>query len=325
MSINSYKLVPVKMFEDLTKNRQSPVENNRSIKSIIEESNQKYSTPSLESIIDNSNKYSTSCLPQQMSTGGKQMKYIEGYWDIEPNKKYPSTENLPQQLGEGRKLGSGPLWVYDDQTTLPNYSQGKKVSDSFESYKNMLDNNTVPEHTKIQLLQFLKDKYDGARRPYETLDPIDEEDDDDDHNGNGEIIHSIISSMGPDKRRKAMDIVSVFLNNKNLIRWNSEGDLTLPNFAGNLPINLASLLKILVYANEGTAQEIQSAIYIVKPFFKTIKEHVANRKIFQPLEDIQDEVSKRYIALKSTPKKKNKKNDITEVKWAEPFGGGPFI
>ena len=53
MSINSYKLVPVKMFEDLTKNRQSPVENNRSIKSIIEESNQKYSTPSLESIIEN--------------------------------------------------------------------------------------------------------------------------------------------------------------------------------------------------------------------------------------------------------------------------------
>ena len=72
MSINSYKLVPVKMFEDLTKNRQSPVENNRSIKSIIEESNQKYSTPSLESIIENSDKYSTVSLPQQMSTGGNE-------------------------------------------------------------------------------------------------------------------------------------------------------------------------------------------------------------------------------------------------------------
>ena len=147
MSINSYKLVPVKMFEDLTKNCQVPVENNRSIKSIIEES---------ESINENSDKYPTVSLPPQM------------------------------QLGEGRKLGSAPLWIYEDQTTLPIYSQGKKVDDSFESYKNILNNNTIPEHTKIQLLQFLKDKYDDARRPYGPLANIDEDDED-----NRDIIHSI--------------------------------------------------------------------------------------------------------------------------------------
>ena len=81
---------------------------------------------------------------------------------------------------------SAPLWIYDDQTTLPKHSQGKKVDESFESYKNLLNNNTIPEHTKIQLLQFLKDKYDDARRPYGPLANIDEDDED-----NRDIIHSI--------------------------------------------------------------------------------------------------------------------------------------
>ena len=55
MSINSYKLVPLKMFEDLLKNRQDSLENNRSIGSIIEDSQndnsnehsrERFSTPS---------------------------------------------------------------------------------------------------------------------------------------------------------------------------------------------------------------------------------------------------------------------------------------
>ena len=102
MSINSYKLVPVKMFQDLMKNSLPPVENNRSIKSIIEESGQKYNTPNSKYFSENSDKYSTECPPPQMTTGGKQTKYIEGYWDIEVNKKYPSAGNLPAQLGRGK-------------------------------------------------------------------------------------------------------------------------------------------------------------------------------------------------------------------------------
>ena len=141
MSINSYKLVPVKMFEDLIKGAQAPVPKSRSVSSIREESEnnipdvpstQKYSTPN----------------PPQMSMGGN---------------KNVSAPPLP-------------LWVYEDQGELPNYSQGKKVTDSFEEYTNMLDNNTIPEHIKIQLLQYLKDKYDKARMPCEPsadLDDID--------------------------------------------------------------------------------------------------------------------------------------------------------
>ena len=54
MSINSYKLVPVKMFEDLIKDARIPLGKSRSVSSIREESEnniqdvtttQKYSTP----------------------------------------------------------------------------------------------------------------------------------------------------------------------------------------------------------------------------------------------------------------------------------------
>ena len=96
------------MVEDLTKNSQPPVENNRSIKSIIEESGQKYNTPNSEYFSENSDKYSTECPPPQMTSGGKQTKYIEGYWDIEANKKYPSTGYLPVQLGEAKKWSPVP-------------------------------------------------------------------------------------------------------------------------------------------------------------------------------------------------------------------------
>ena len=89
MSINSYKLVPVKMFEDLIKNKQPPVEHDRSIKSIIEDSQNNISND------PSSQKYSTSIGPQ-MSVG----------------------------QGDGT---STPMWVYDNQSILPDYSQRKKV------------------------------------------------------------------------------------------------------------------------------------------------------------------------------------------------------
>merc|ERR1712082_547578 len=129
-------------------------------------------------------------------------------------------------------------------------------------------------------------------------------DGDGNHNGHEKIICSIINPMAPEKRRKAMNILNIFLGNKNLIRWNSVGEFTLPIYTANLPINLNSLLKTLVYANGGSDQEIRSTIEIIKPFYKSIKEHVVNRKVLKTLEGIEDDVSKKYIALKTNKKKK---------------------
>ena len=159
------------MFDDLLKNRQSPEGNKRSINSIIEESQN-----------NASNEYS--------------------------GQKF-STSNGPQMSSGGNKERANPLWVYEDQSTLPAFSQGKKVTDSFDSYRNILENNTIPEHIKIQLLHFLKDKYDKVRLSQDFFD--ESEDDDRNYDENNKILRSILDRMSVEKRMKAMNIASIFL------------------------------------------------------------------------------------------------------------------
>ena len=270
MSINSYKLVPVKMFEDILKNTHKPVDDNRTIKSIIEDSENKDTEP----------KYSTSIKPQ-MSTGGAQ---------------------------------ATPLWVYEDQNTLPKYSQAKKVTDTFESYKNVLDNNSIPDHIKVQLLQYLKDKYDKTRTAFEPSE--DEQDDntgvnaDPNYDGHNRLLQSIINAMGPEKRNKAKSIISFFLSNNNVIKWNSEGEFTLPKYVDTSIINLATLMRILLYANLGTEREIEEVIHIIKPFYKSIKDFIVNRRILKRLNIFQDDIVNNYVNLNNIGKIQRKKKNI---------------
>ena len=104
-----------------------------------------------------------------------------------------------------------------------------------------------------------------------------------------------------------MDIVQVFLRNNNLIRWNAEGDFILPKYVDNSTINLESLLRTLLYVNAGSESEIQSAIDIIKPFYKSIKQYILNKKISRRLEAIQDNVTKKYVSLNSIKKRKKQK------------------
>ena len=268
MSINSYKLVPVKMFEDIMKGHTA-VEGNRSIKSIIEDSENKDTEP----------KYSTSVKPQT-STGGAQ---------------------------------ATPLWVYEDQNTLPNYSQAKKVTDTFESYKNVLDNNSIPDHIKVQLLQYLKDKYDKTRGAF---DPSEDDDDDNtgvnadpNYDGHNRLLQSIMDAMGPEKKNKAKSIISFFLSNNNVIRWNSEGEFTLPKYVDTSIINLGSLMRILLYANLGTEREVEEVIHVVRPFYKSIKDFIVNKRILRRLNIFQDNIKNNYVNFNSIGKiPRNKKN-----------------
>ena len=273
MSINSYKLVPVKMFEDML-NGHTTVDANRSIKSIIEDAENKDTEP----------KYSTSVKPQTSTGGGGAQ--------------------------------ATPLWVYEDQNTLPNYSQAKKVTDTFESYKNVLDNNSIPDRIKVQLLQYLKDKYDKTRGAF---DPSEDDDDGDNtginadpnYDGHSRLLHSIIDTMGHEKKNKAKNIISFFLRNSNVIKWNSEGEFTLPKYVDTSIINLSSLMRILLYANLGTEREVEEVIHVVRPFYKSIKDFIVNKRILRRLNTFQDNIKNNYVNLnnigKSPKSKKNKR------------------
>ena len=258
MSVNSYKLVPVKMFEDIMKKTQPAPDQNRSISSIIENSQNDISN------------------------------------DL-PSQKFSTSTGPQMSVGQGNEYNS-PMWVYENQSILPDYSQGRKVSESLESYKKMLDDETIPEHIKIQLLQFFRDRYDKSRLPYDTADPIEEGDP-------NAVLHSILEPMSVYKKNKASKIIKVFLNNSNVITWNSMGEFILPRYA---TINLRSLLRTLVYANEGSDREILSTVEIIKPFYKHIKQDIVNKKVISRLENIQDSVSKKYVALNSPQKKKKR-------------------
>ena len=258
------------MFEDLIKGAQAAVPKSRSVSSIREEAENNIRD------VGSTQKYSTPN-PPQMSMGG--------------GNKNALAAPLPQ-------------WVYEDQGELPNYSQGKKVTDSFEEYANMLDDNTIPEHIKIQLLQYLKDKYDKARMPREPSDELD--DVDAYYDAYDKKTQSILNSMSGEKRAKALDIVRVFQNNTNLIRWNSAGDFLLPKYVDTSAINLNSLLKTLLYAGAGSAREIQATIDIIDPFYKSIRHNIVNKKISNRLDGIRDNVSQRYVSLNSIRKKKIK-------------------
>ena len=276
MSINSYKLVPVKMFEDILKNTHTPVEANRSIKSIIEDSEINTNNNNNIQNKDIEPKYSTPINPQ-MSTGGAQ---------------------------------TTPLWVYEDQNTLPSYSQAKKVADSFESYKNVLDNDSIPDRIKVQLLQYLKDKYNKTRTAIEPSEDDDGVSDsvDPNYDGHNILLQSIMTAMGPEKRNKAKSIISFFLSNNNVIKWNSEGEFTLPKYADTSIINLASLMRILLYSNVGTEREIEEVIHIIRPFYKSIKDFIVNKKILNRLNIFQENIKNKYVSLNNTRKiPRNKK------------------
>ena len=270
MSVESFKLVPVNMFKDLVSKTPQLPENNRSINSIIEE-NQK---------------------------------------DHKKDHLYTSSSS-PKFFGEGQNRALPPLWVYEDQTTLPDYSLGQKVSNAFELYKDILNNNDIPSHLKISLLQHYKDKYDKARLSGDNFDQdmMDDEDDESRLNMNDKPTRIILDGIPLlDKRRNAQEILRVFMNNRSIILWDSQGNFSLPKYIDNSKINLSSLIRILVYSNEGDDEAIEQTINIVKPFYKKIRSFINNKRVIQALDDFQYNVhNKKYLPFHTPTKKKRKR------------------
>ena len=61
-------------------------------------------------------------------------------------------------------------------------------------------------------------------------------------------------------------------------------------------------MRILLYANEGTEREIEEAIHIIRPFYKSIKDFIANKKIIRRLNIFQDNMKNKYVSLNNTGK-----------------------
>ena len=289
MSLNTYKLVPLEAFEELTKNDNntkntsgiSPDTDNqsgRSINSIIEE-NQKYINPSNSS--DTVVKYSTKVAPATIS---------------------------PNTLKGG---ASGPQWVYGDANVLPDFTLGKKVQDSFETYKDVLDDKTIPTRLKVLLLQYFKDKYDRTRlfgNNYNDDDNDDDDNDDIDYLNYGKKYspaYNVLRLAPADKRRIMSEILKILNNNKNYIDWDIDGNFKRPKFVDTNILNLGVLLKTLTYAAYGTSNVIEEIVQVLRPLYKVLKPFIINRKIIAYFKDDKTYITP-YKSFASPPTKKRK-------------------
>ena len=162
------------------------------------------------------------------------------------NENESNTANLyeaPSHLQSGDGLNH-PLWVFNEQNTLPQYSTPKKLVDSFSKYKKILDMD-LPEKLKIQLAQYYKDKYNHARfndndfnNENNIVDEYDDDDDDNDIirdktflNPRTRALEEAISKIRKNSKPKgvlAARIGKIMIKSPKLIKWEGTGDISHP-------------------------------------------------------------------------------------------------
>ena len=85
----------------------------------------------------------------------------------------------------------------------------------------------------------------------------------------------------------------------------------MPKYVDTSIINLSSLMRILLYANLGTEREVEEVIHVVRPFYKSIKDFIVNKRILRRLNTFQDNIKNNYVNFnnigKSPRSKKNKR------------------
>ena len=271
-----YKLIPEKHYQDLInekkctnlaphENQVNHENNERSIKSIQDNNEMEFNSLSKENGVNISNLYGA-----------------------------PSPH-----LKTGRGL-KDPLWVYDNDNTLPQFSNPKKLLDSFSNYNKILDLD-LPEKLKVKIAQFYRDKYDNKRN--KSIDRNDEDDDDDDDDENYDDNDVIIAPKAAldvalkrigQKSKVKMDlankIASVLLKSSKYIKWDGSGQIIFPKYINE--INLFNLLSIIVYARKGSENDIQNIFNIIRPFFRKIEDYIQNRSLLDKIRGFRNKKNK---------------------------------
>ena len=75
----------------------------------------------------------------------------------------PARTTSPVMRGDGdaTATGSDMFWALNDPNTLPRFSKQAKIDRNFNEYQNIL-NSEIPQHLKIKLLQYFRQKYENS-------------------------------------------------------------------------------------------------------------------------------------------------------------------
>ena len=295
--IKPYKLVPLKLFRDLTDGTAKASNNSNYINSSNTDNNDNSRT--IGDIQERAigNIVNTTSDDLQIPSIDQQMEW-------------------PTRKGRGGG-GDSLMWLHDDKYKLPQFSSQRKIEDNYEQYKNILNAKDIPDDLKIKLMNVYKNRYDSSRHPPSDNDGDDDDDDDDDngalddgdHNNSQKIGAALaIAKTAAGRMSLAKKLVEEMMRHPQYISWNRRGLITLPiKYKHSRHMNLYEMLNILTGKKSTVNQtQLKIIIHIIRPFYRHIKPHVKNETIIKQFDEWDHSnkttASDRFTKRKSTPK-----------------------
>ena len=278
--IMSYKLVPIKVFEDMVRNKGDMQQQQ-----------------------------------QQQQQSGSQKRSIKDIQDlaisqmignVETSKDHLEIPSVEKQLEENEKKTlagaanrNNVTWIHDEPTTMPQFSTQSKIATSLDNYLDILNSEKIPPELKVKLATLFQQKYDRSRRQENYRDPqaIDNEypsDEDDINLGNTSYAHysgpelAIALILGKSNITKiplVKRLAAELYKQRKYFNWNYKGIITHPPRYRHTPhLKLRRMIDIMVTKIEKPTLTESSIIFnIIRPFYKDIKPHVKNTTILQQM------------------------------------------
>ena len=203
-------------------------------------------------------------------------------------------KNTPLKGGEDKQKNI-PIFL-PDAPYLPEYSRGRNLRKSYDNMSDILYSNDIPDEIKIKLYHIFRDKYEDIRKPSRIdMETGIQSDTEHDSNKDSRILERILARL-PENKQELGSTVGDILYNDDMIKWSKYGYITSPPTPRE-QMDLNKLLKILIYRNTGTKNEIDLVYSIVKPIFNILEPYILNRKLIKLYdESIPNKRYTKYVA-----------------------------
>ena len=319
--VKSYKLIPLKKFEDLINIYNKNNESSNTVQSSDIAIN---NSPTQISAKDdyNSNRFRNIQGIREKSLSSHEKNNIV---NTSHNSNLSGNQiSNPKTLGDGLSANDNnnikPFnWVYSESDRLPQFSQQNKLQDSYDKYNEILNSKDISDSLKLKLLSIVKQKYDDARLNKQgiTINETDDEDDyfDDDDNydagqpkiSKAKIAIANILTNSKSKNLSNIDRMSkLLMEQRKYILWDRRGKLIKPAQYYNHPtLDIAKIIDILISKRIGKNEEVKLVISLIKPFYKYIKHMIKNPNIIEKIE-----LWEMYKNSSASKRNKNTKNYI---------------
>ena len=204
-------------------------------------------------------------------------------------------KNTPLKGGEDKQKNI-PIFL-PDAAYLPEYSRGRNLRKSYDDMSDILYSKDIPDEIKIKLYHIFRDKYENVRKPVRiNMESGIQSDTENESDNNSRILERILAML-PENKQELGSTVGDILYNDDMIKWSKYGYITSPPTPREQQMDLNKLLKILIYRNTGTQNEIDLVYSIVKPIFNILEPYILNRKLIKKHdESIQNKRLTKYVA-----------------------------